>query len=155
MDSIPGFRRSFGRGNGNSLQYSCLENPWAEESGRLQSIGLQSHTTEVTQHARRHIYCILHTVSLQSCLLFVPLWTVACQASLSMGFSRQECWSGSPFPSPGDVPYPGIELAYFTSPALASGFFHQCHLGRYILYINKYNFSSSHVWMYELDHEEG
>ena len=50
-------------------------------------------------------------------------WTVAHQAPLSMGFSRQECWSGLPFPSPGDVPYPGIELAFFTSPALAGGFF--------------------------------
>ena len=37
------------------------------------------------------------------------LWTVACQASLSMGFSRQEYWSGLPFPLPGDLPIPGIE----------------------------------------------
>ena len=36
-------------------------------------------------------------------------WTVAYQATLSMGFSRQECWSGLPFPSPGDLPNPGIE----------------------------------------------
>ena len=36
-------------------------------------------------------------------------WTVAYQASLSMGFSRQEYWSGLPFPSPGDLPDPGIE----------------------------------------------
>ena len=36
-------------------------------------------------------------------------WTVACQAPLSMGFSRQEYWSGLPFPSPGDLPEPGIE----------------------------------------------
>ena len=36
-------------------------------------------------------------------------WTVACQAPLSMGFSRQEYWSGLPFPSPGDLPDPGIE----------------------------------------------
>ena len=35
---------------------------------------------------------------------FVTLWTVACQAPLSMGFSRQECWSGLPFPSPWDLP---------------------------------------------------
>ena len=41
--------------------------------------------------------------------LFVTLWTVAYQASLSMGFSRQEYWSGLPFPSPGDLPDPGIE----------------------------------------------
>ena len=41
--------------------------------------------------------------------LFVTLWTVACQAPLSMGFSRQEYWSGLPCPSPGDLPDPGIE----------------------------------------------
>jgi len=39
----------------------------------------------------------------------VTLWTVACQAPLSMGFSRQEYWSGQPFPSPVDLPDPGIE----------------------------------------------
>ena len=41
--------------------------------------------------------------------LFVTPWTVAYQAPPSMGFSRQEYWSGVPFPSPGDLPYPGIE----------------------------------------------
>ena len=48
------------------------------------------------------------------------LWTVACQALLSMGFSRQEYWNGLPFPSPGNLPDPGIEPM---SPALAGGFF--------------------------------
>ena len=47
--------------------------------------------------------------------LFATLWTVASQALLSMGFSRQEYWSGLPFPSPGDLPNPGIEPQ---SPAL-------------------------------------
>ena len=42
-------------------------------------------------------------------------WTVACQAPLSMKFSRQEYWRELPFPSPGDLPNPGIELR---SPAL-------------------------------------
>ena len=41
--------------------------------------------------------------------LFVTPWTVACQASLSMEFSKQENWSGLPFPSPGDLPDPGIK----------------------------------------------
>ena len=41
--------------------------------------------------------------------LFVTLWMVALQASLSMGFSRQEYWSGLPCPPPGDLPAPGIE----------------------------------------------
>ena len=46
---------------------------------------------------------------LSSVRLFVTPWTVAYQAPLSMGFSRQEYWSGLPFPSPGDFPNPGIE----------------------------------------------
>ena len=41
--------------------------------------------------------------------LFATPWTVAYQAPPSMGFSRQECWSGLPFLSPGDLPDPGIE----------------------------------------------
>ena len=53
-------------------------------------------------------------------LLFVTPWTVARQAPLLMGFSRQEYWSGLPFPSPGDLPNPGIKPV---SPALAGKFF--------------------------------
>ena len=51
---------------------------------------------------------------------FLTPRTVAHQATLSMGFPRQEYWSGLPFPSPGGLPDLGIELA---SPALAGGFF--------------------------------
>ena len=47
--------------------------------------------------------------SLSRVRLFATLWTVAHQAPLSMGFSRQEYWSGLPFPSPGDLPHLGIE----------------------------------------------
>ena len=53
--------------------------------------------------------------SLSHVRLFVTPWTVAYQAPPSMRFSRQECWSDLPFPSPGDFPYPGIEP---WSPAL-------------------------------------
>ena len=51
----------------------------------------------------------------QSCLTLATQWTVARQAPLSMGFSRQECWSGLPLASPGDLPDPGIKSR---SPAL-------------------------------------
>ena len=51
--------------------------------------------------------------------VFVTPWTVAHQVPLSVGFSRQEHWSALPFPSPGDLPSPGIEPA---SPALAGRF---------------------------------
>ena len=47
---------------------------------------------------------------LQSCPTLCDPWTVACQASLSMGFSRQEYWSGLPCPPLGDLPDPGIKL---------------------------------------------
>ena len=53
--------------------------------------------------------------SLQSC---PTLWTVACQAPLSMGFPRQEYWSGLPCPSPGDLPNPGIKSTSLTSAYL-------------------------------------
>ena len=55
--------------------------------------------------------------------LFVTLWTVALQAPLSMGFSRQEYWSGLPCRPPGDLPNPGIEPMSLTSSALAGRFF--------------------------------
>ena len=54
---------------------------------------------------------------------FVTLCTVALQASLSMGFSRQEYWSGLPCPPPGDLSDPGVETASLLSHALASRFF--------------------------------
>ena len=53
----------------------------------------------------------------------VTLWTVACQAPLSIGFPRQEYWSGLPFPSLGDLPDPGTEHVSLESSALAGSFF--------------------------------
>ena len=58
--------------------------------------------------------------SLACVQLFVTLWTVACQAPLSMAFPRQEYWIRLQFPSPGDLFRPGIEPA---SPALPGRFF--------------------------------
>ena len=54
----------------------------------------------------------------QSGLAFATLWTVACQAPLSMGFSKQEYWSGLQLPSPGDLPNPGMEPVSLGIPAL-------------------------------------
>ena len=69
--------------------------------------------------------CVLSRVR-----LFVTPWTVAHQAPLSMGSSRQEHWSGLPCPPPGDLPDPGVELASLVSPALAGGFFTNAPLGK-------------------------
>ena len=63
---------------------------------------------------------MLHTC--QSCLTLTP-WTIAHQAPLSMGFSRQKYCSGLSFPPPGDPPNPGIETASPVALASAGGFF--------------------------------
>ena len=58
------------------------------------------------------------------CVQFFAIpWTVACQAPLSRGFLRQEYWSGLPFPTPGDLPDPGIKPTSLRSPALPGRFF--------------------------------
>ena len=67
----------------------------------------------MNDHLKKVIKC--HKEEVLVALLCPILWTVAHQAPLSMGFSRQEYWSGLPFPSPGDHPDPGIKLR---SPAL-------------------------------------
>ena len=56
-------------------------------------------------------------------LLFATLWTLAVQVPLSMGFPRQEYWSGLPFPPPVDLPDPGVKPMSLASSALAGGFF--------------------------------
>ena len=64
--------------------------------------------------------------SLHACAVMsdsVTPWTVALQAPPSMGFSRQEYWGRLSFPSPGDLPDPGIKPAFPATPALAGGFF--------------------------------
>ena len=68
-----------------------------------------------------HIY--MHVCVLSWVQLFATPWTVAHQASLSMGFSRQEYWSGLPFSPPGDLSDPGIKPMSPVMPALAGEFF--------------------------------
>ena len=63
------------------------------------------------------------TQSLSRVQLFATPWTVACQTPLYLGFFGQELWSGLSFPSPGDLPDPGIESIFLTSSALAGRFF--------------------------------
>ena len=62
--------------------------------------------------------------------LFATLWTVTCQAPLSLGFSRQEYWNGLPCPPPGNLPNPGVEPTSLATPALAGGFFTTAPAGK-------------------------
>ena len=72
------------------------------------------------------VWVLSHFSSVQ---LFTTLWTVAHQAPLSMGFSRQEYWSGLPCPPPGNLPNPGIETASPESPALQADSLPLSHWG--------------------------
>ena len=121
--------------------------PWTEETDGLQSVGSQSvghdwltntftfilnigKDKSVASFFQRHWFqtiCYLLAHHLQVCMfscfscvwLFATPWTVAHQAPLSMGFSRQEYWSELLCPPPGDLPDPGIELP---SPGVAAEF---------------------------------
>ena len=95
------------------------------EQGQLYN--LQGHYTGkmwaslLKKRERSAFVCML---SCFGCVcLFAALWTVAPQAPLSMGFLRQEYWSGLPCPPPGDLPNPGTEPTSRTFPALVGEFF--------------------------------
>ena len=82
-----------------------------------------SYTALVFLHSNYHFLCA-HAKLFQSCWTHCPtLPSVALQAPLSMGFSRQEYWRGLLWSPPGDLPNPGIKPTSLTSPALAGGFF--------------------------------
>ena len=89
------------------------------DSGQTTWMWIQPPSLRSSVTYWRSIMC---EVCVLSPTLVTP-WTIAHQALLSMGFSRQECWSGLPCPSPGDLPDPGIKLMSLAFPASADGFF--------------------------------
>ena len=106
--SIPGLGRSPGEGNGNQIgRASCRERVLYKVLSVLPT-HLQYYIVIISR-------CVVKVKSLSHVRLFVTPWTVAYHAPPSMGFSRQEYRSGLPFPSPEDLPDPGIEPG---SPAL-------------------------------------
>ena len=95
----------------------------------------------------------MHAHVLSRVWLFATPWTIACQDPLSVGFSRQEYWSGLPFPTLGDLPDPGIKPAFLTSPALAGRFFttgKPTHLSTEFhfqkLVLEQMNLGLQHMW---------
>ena len=113
----------------------CLPLKGREDAGREATISvLHEADAECSQTAQPgHLkmplfltWALLPKVKVQSLSrvqLFATPWTVAHQAPPSMGFSRQEYWSGLPFPTPGDLPNPGIEPTSLMSPALTGELF--------------------------------
>ena len=97
-------------------------------------------------YAYAYICMCVHAQVFQSCVtFFATLWTVACQAPLSMGFSRQEYWSGLPFLPPGDLPNLVIELA---SPALRADSLLLSHRGSQYIYIYIHTHTYIHICVY-------
>ena len=95
----------------------------------------QLHTSKVNIHTldgqMLTLMCLLCSHLLNHVWFFETPWTVTQQAPLSMGFSRQEYWSGLPFPTPGELPEAGIKLASLVSPTLVGRFFTTASLGMY------------------------
>ena len=118
LGSIPGFGRFPGEGNGNPLQYSCLENPMDKGAWcRLLSMGSQKSQARLHFHFHIYIFACLVT---QSCLTFYdPLDCIPPGFSVQVIF-QQEYWNGLPFPTPGDLSDPGTEPMSPVSPALHS-----------------------------------
>ena len=92
-----------------------LENKWETETKKEIFIDV---VPDANEHGSLSKYRKVKVKSLSRVRLFATPWTVAYQAPLSMGFSRQQYWSGVPFPSAMDLPDPGIEPG---SPALYTG----------------------------------
>ena len=98
-------------------------------------------------HTHTHTHTHIHVQLLHCVQLFVTPLTVAGQAPLSMGFSRQEYWSRLLFPSPGSSPNPEMEPV---SPALAGGFFTTVPPGKPNVYMCVYIYvfhCDSHYWL--------
>ena len=93
----------------------------------MQELQNSQNSLEKEQREKSHIFSVSKLIGgglvAKLCPSFATPWTVAHQAPLSMGFSRQEYWSGLSFPPPGDLPDPGMEPTSLMCPALAGGFF--------------------------------
>ena len=103
--------------------------PWVQGEFHWKYIHPRKGTPPPTQAGRWDCIAPAFSTGCRMCVLspvrlFMTLWTVACQAPLSMGFPRQAQWSGLPCPPPGDLSDPGIKALSLTSPAI----------GRWVLY---------------------
>ena len=112
--SILGSGRSPGRGQGYPLWYSCLKNPmdrgaWWATLHKITKSWAQLSIHRFRSNVTKQVSFLRTERKWNWSRSVVTPWTVAYEVPLSMGFSRQEYWSGLSFPSPGDLPNPGVE----------------------------------------------
>ena len=93
------------------------------EASCILFLGDNTHQGASPTSLTLHGFLCMCAKSFSHVQLFVILWTISCQVPLSMGFSRQEYWSGSLCPPPGDLSDPGVEPSSLKCPALAGRFF--------------------------------
>ena len=112
------------------LEHSMEKNTYTLFGGTYLTNTLEIYFTDYMLLSSRFFICQRKRCTLCVCMLSHPVmsnsetpWTAAHQTPLSMGFSRQEYWSGLPLPTPGDLPNPGIKPMTLASPELAGGFF--------------------------------
>ena len=125
--SKPLFLLSFSKG--------CTQESRIKSRTKHISLFLQDSTLD------RVIACVRACVRAQLCLTLYDAMTVAHQAPLFIECSRQEYWSGLPFPTPRDLPDPGIELASLAFPALVGWFFTAAPPGKPLIGLTKSHFS--------------
>jgi len=117
--SIPGLRRSPGEGNGNPLQCSCLGNPMNRGAWQATFMGVERVGHDLVTKPLPESTKVRHGGG------FIAVVSCSCDphgctpVPMSVGCSKQEYWSGLPFPSPGNLPNPGIEPR---SPVMAGSF---------------------------------
>ena len=121
-----------GQSNAADSRISCYVNfstsgccrilGWWSDHWELDEIHRKNHTIDVMLSSH-DFHAWMHACMLSHVQFFVTRWTVAHQAPLSMGFSRQEYWSGLPFTAPGTLLNPGIKHKSPAFPALAGRFF--------------------------------
>ena len=101
---------------------SAVDLPDPDRTGSLTSPALAGRFFATVPPGKPYLDVYVY-VCAHPCPTFCYPWTVACQAPLSIEFYRQGYWTGLPFPSPGDLPDPGIEPAFLMSVALVGRFF--------------------------------
>ena len=120
--SIPGWEDPLEKGKVTHSSILAQRVPWT-----VQCMGLQRVSHDWVTFTFTNIYVYNEYICMLSCFsrvqLFAMLWSVACQAPLSMGFSRQEYWSGLPCPPPGIFPTHGLNPCFYAS-----------FIGRQVLY---------------------
>ena len=163
---IPGLGRSFGERHGNPLLYSCLENlidrgAWRAPVHRVanswtrlkwlstQQIHIHTQICKMLQKNPNEPFWLTYLLCMLSCVqLSATPWTVALQASLSMGFPRQEYWSGFAVSSPRGFSWPRDQI-YISYISCTAGVIHTCvcvcvcvYLNHFAVYLKRCRYTS-------------